>query len=56
MTERRSQQCYAGEDHISLIKAGLALRGLPAGPARVALDEPSPTQLDTLRAAIEDVT
>jgi hypothetical protein len=40
----------------ALIKAGLTLRGLPAGPTRVALDEPTTTQLDTLRAAVEDLT
>jgi hypothetical protein len=29
---------------------------LPGGPPRVALDEPSPAQLDTLRTAIEELT
>jgi 4-hydroxy-tetrahydrodipicolinate synthase len=48
-------EAVAGAD-IALIKAGLALRGLPAGPPRVALDPPSPAQLDTLRHAIEELT
>lgn len=51
----RAVEAVAGAD-IALIKAGLALRGLPAGPPRVALDEPSPAQLDTLRTAIEELT
>jgi 4-hydroxy-tetrahydrodipicolinate synthase len=42
--------------NIALIKAGLALQGLPAGPTRVALDEPTPTQLETLRTAVRDLT
>ena len=52
---KRAVEAVAGAD-IALIKAGLALRGLPAGPPRVALDPPSPAQLDTLRAAIEELT
>ena len=41
---------------IALIKAGLSLQGLPAGPTRVALDQPTPAQLETLRTAIQDLT
>jgi len=52
---KRAVEAVAGAD-IALIKAGLALRGLPAGPVRVAIDQPSPSQLDTLRSAIEDLT
>jgi 4-hydroxy-tetrahydrodipicolinate synthase len=52
---KRAVEAVGGAD-IALIKAGLTLRGLPAGPVRVALDQPSPSQLDTLRSAIEDLT
>jgi 4-hydroxy-tetrahydrodipicolinate synthase len=52
---KRAVEAVGGAD-IALIKAGLTLRGLPAGPTRVALDEPTTTQLDTLRAAVEDLT
>jgi len=41
---------------IALLKAGLSLQGLPAGPTRVALDQPTPAQLDTLRTAVRDLT
>ena len=41
---------------IALIKAGLSLQGLPAGPTRVALDQPTPAQLETLRTAVQDLT
>ena len=41
---------------IALIKAGLSLQGLPAGPTRVALDQPTPAQLETLRTAVHDLT
>jgi len=40
---------------IALLKAGLTLQGLPAGPTRVALDEPTPAQLETLRIAVRDL-
>jgi 4-hydroxy-tetrahydrodipicolinate synthase len=40
---------------IALLKAGLALRGLPAGPTRVALDPPTADRLATLRAAVADL-
>ena len=39
---------------IALLKAGLSLQGLPAGPTRVALDQPTPAQLETLRTAVQD--
>jgi 4-hydroxy-tetrahydrodipicolinate synthase len=52
---KRAVEAVAGAD-IALIKAGLALRGLPAGPVRAALDQPSPSRLDTLRSAVEDLT
>jgi 4-hydroxy-tetrahydrodipicolinate synthase len=42
--------------NIALLKAGLALQGLPAGPTRVALDPPSPGQLERLRTAVRDLT
>jgi dihydrodipicolinate synthase/N-acetylneuraminate lyase len=41
---------------IALLKAGLSLQGLPAGPTRVAVDQPTPAQLETLRAAVQDLT
>ncbi len=41
---------------IALLKAGLSLQGLPAGPTRVALDQPTPEQLQTLRTAVRDLT
>ncbi|HVQ51821.1 MAG TPA: hypothetical protein VMS92_17385, partial [Mycobacterium sp.] len=41
---------------IALLKAGLSLQGLPAGPTRVALDQPTPAQLDILRTAVRDLT
>jgi 4-hydroxy-tetrahydrodipicolinate synthase len=48
-------EAVGGAD-IALLKAALALQGLPAGPTRVALDEPTPTQLKTLRLAVQDLT
>jgi 4-hydroxy-tetrahydrodipicolinate synthase len=41
---------------IALLKAGLSLQGLPAGPTRVALDQPTPAQLETLHTAVRDLT
>jgi 4-hydroxy-tetrahydrodipicolinate synthase len=41
---------------IALIKAALTLQGLPAGPTRVALDEPTPAQRETLRTAVRELT
>jgi 4-hydroxy-tetrahydrodipicolinate synthase len=41
---------------VALLKAGLSLQGLPGGPTRVALDPPTPAQLEILRTAIHDLT
>jgi 4-hydroxy-tetrahydrodipicolinate synthase len=41
---------------IALLKAGLSLQGLPAGPTRVALDQPTPAQLEILGTAVRDLT
>jgi len=41
---------------IALLKAGLALQDLPAGPTRVALDQATAGQLATLRTAVQDLT
>ena len=41
---------------IALLKVGLALQGLPAGPTRVAIDQPTPAQLETMRTAIQNLT
>ena len=51
----RAVDAVGGAD-IALLKAGLSLQGLPAGPTRVALDQPTPAQLETLRAAVQDLT
>jgi hypothetical protein len=32
------------------------MQGLPAGPTRVALDQPSPAQLETLQTAVQELT
>jgi 4-hydroxy-tetrahydrodipicolinate synthase len=45
----------AGAD-IGLLKAALSLQGLPAGPTRVALDQPTPAELETLRIAVDELT
>jgi 4-hydroxy-tetrahydrodipicolinate synthase len=41
--------------NVALIKTALALRGLPAGPPRVALDEPTPAQMDAITAAVKEL-
>jgi 4-hydroxy-tetrahydrodipicolinate synthase len=41
--------------NVALIKTALALRGLPAGPPRVALDPPTPPQMDAITAAIKEL-
>ena len=41
---------------IAMLKAGLSFQGLPAGPTRVAIDQPTPAQLETLRTAIEELS
>jgi 4-hydroxy-tetrahydrodipicolinate synthase len=51
---RIKQAIAAVGGSIALLKAGLAMRGLPAGPTRVAIDPPTSERLATLRAAIED--
>jgi 4-hydroxy-tetrahydrodipicolinate synthase len=58
LAQERVKQAVAavnGAD-IALLKAGLSLQGLPAGPTRVALDQPTPAQLETLRTAIQELT
>lgn len=52
---KRAVAAANGAD-IALLKAGLSLQGLPAGPTRVAIDQPTPVQLETLRAAIKELT
>jgi 4-hydroxy-tetrahydrodipicolinate synthase len=47
------EQVVAATGNLALIKAGLTLRGLPAGPPRVAVDPPTSAQLDALRAVLE---
>jgi 4-hydroxy-tetrahydrodipicolinate synthase len=51
----RAVDATAGAD-IGLLKAALSLQGLPAGPTRVALDQPTPGQLETLRTAVQHLT
>ena len=52
---KQAVEAVSGAD-IALLKAGLSLQCLPAGPTRVALDQPTPTQLETLRTAVQDLT
>ena len=52
---KQAVDAVGGAD-IALLKAGLSLQGLPAGPTRVALDQPTPAQLETLRTAVQDLT
>jgi 4-hydroxy-tetrahydrodipicolinate synthase len=52
---KQAVEAVSGAD-IALIKAGLAMQGLPAGPTRVALDQPTPAQLETLHTAVQDLT
>ncbi len=52
---KQAVEAVSGAD-IALIKAGLSLQGLPAGPTRVALDQPTPAQLEALRTAVQDLT
>jgi 4-hydroxy-tetrahydrodipicolinate synthase len=51
----RAVDAVGGAD-IALLKAALSLQGLPAGPTRVALDQPTPAQLEALRTAVHDLT
>jgi Dihydrodipicolinate synthase/N-acetylneuraminate lyase len=52
---KQAVDAVGGAD-IALLKAGLSLQGLPAGPTRVALDQPTSVQLETLRTAVQDLT
>src|SRR6476646_4742356 len=52
---KQAVEAVNGAD-IALIKAGLSMQGLPAGPTRVALDQPTPAQRETLRTAVQDLT
>jgi 4-hydroxy-tetrahydrodipicolinate synthase len=52
---KRAVAAANGAD-IALLKAGLSLQGLPAGPTRVAIDQPTPAQLETMRTAIQELT
>ena len=52
---RIKQAVAAAGDSIATLKAGLALRGLPAGPTRVAIDEPTGPQPDALRTAVAEL-
>jgi 4-hydroxy-tetrahydrodipicolinate synthase len=52
---KQAVDAVSGAD-IALIKAGLSMQGLPAGPTRVALDQPTPAQLEALRTAVQDLT
>ena len=45
-----------GGGGIAAMKAVLTMRGLAGGPTRVALDPPTPAQLETLRVAVEELT
>jgi 4-hydroxy-tetrahydrodipicolinate synthase len=56
--QQRVKQAVAAANgaDIALLKAGLSLQGLPAGPTRVAIDQPTPAQLETMRTAIQDLT
>jgi 4-hydroxy-tetrahydrodipicolinate synthase len=56
--QQRVKQAVAAANgaDIALLKAGLSLQGLPAGPTRVAIDQPTPAQLETMRTAIEELT
>jgi 4-hydroxy-tetrahydrodipicolinate synthase len=56
--QERVKQAVAAANgaDIALLKAGLSLQGLPAGPTRVAIDQPTPAQLETMRTAIQELT
>ncbi len=58
LAQERVKQAVAAANgaDIALLKAGLSLQGLPAGPTRVAIDQPSPAQLETMRTAIQELT
>ena len=52
---RVEQAVGAVGGNVALIKTALARRGLPAGPTRMALDPPTPAQLDAITAAVRDL-
>ena len=52
---KQAVDAVGGAD-VALLKAGLSLQGLPAGPTRVALDQPTALQLETLRKTIQGLT
>jgi 4-hydroxy-tetrahydrodipicolinate synthase len=52
---RVEQAVAAAGGNVALIKAALALRGVPAGPTRMALDPPSPAQVDAIGAAVRNL-
>ena len=56
--QERVKQAVAAANgaDIALLKAGLSVQGLPAGPTRVAIDQPSPAQLEAMRTAIQELT
>jgi 4-hydroxy-tetrahydrodipicolinate synthase len=56
--QERVKQAVAAANgaDIALLKAGLSLQGLPAGPPRVAIDQPSPAQLEAMRTAVQELT
>ena len=56
--QERVKQAVAAANgaDIALLKAGLSLQGLPAGPTRVAIDQPTPAQMETMRTAIQELT
>jgi 4-hydroxy-tetrahydrodipicolinate synthase len=58
LAQERVKQAVAAANgaDIALLKAGLSLQGLPAGPTRVAIDQPTPAQMETMRTAIQDLT
>lgn len=43
-----------GAGHLGLLKAGAALRGLPAGPLRVSIEPPTEDQLSLLRRVVAE--
>jgi 4-hydroxy-tetrahydrodipicolinate synthase len=54
--QREVEQAVAAVGgNVALIKTALALRGLPAGPPRVALDPPTPAQMDAITTAIKEL-
>jgi 4-hydroxy-tetrahydrodipicolinate synthase len=50
-----AQAVAAVGGNVALIKTALALRGLPGGPPRVALDPPTPAQMDAIATAVKEL-